>query len=265
MELSLKDRKVVITGAGDGIGRALALAFAEAGAQVAGCARSADRLKSLSTEIKGTGHLLETADVTNAEDIQQFFEKIEVSWDAVDTLVNNAGAIGKLATFFDLDDDDWQKAFEVNLLSAVRLSRAFIPVLKNSDFPGIINISSIAASRPGEIFPHYCAMKAGMSALSASLSTTLAKDGIRVNTVSPGPVWSRSWEQEAEQAAQASGKSQTEMAEEIRNSTASTVPLKRMGLPEDVTGLVLFLSSVHASWITGSNFVVDGGVLRQPY
>ncbi len=265
MELLLKDRKVVITGAGDGIGRALALAFAEAGAQVAGCARSADRLESLSAEVSGSGHLFETADITSAEDIARFKEKVESTFGGIDVLINNAGSIGKLATFFELDDDDWQEAFEVNLLSAARLSRAFIPALKDSNAASIINISSIAASRPGEIFPHYAAMKAGMSALTASLATTLATDGIRVNTVSPGPVWTRSWELEAEQAAQASGKNIAKMADEIRASTASTVPLKRMGLPEDVTGLVLFLASDHASWITGSNFVVDGGVLRQPY
>ncbi len=265
MKLTLQNRKVVITGAGDGIGRALALAFAEAGAKVAGCARSADRLESLSREISGDGHLFETADVKNVDDIQRFAEKVNATLGGVDVLVNNAGAIGKLATFFDLDDNDWQEAFEVNLLSAARLSRAFIPALKKSSAGAIINISSIAASRPGEIFPHYSAMKAGMSALSSSLSTTLAPDGIRVNTVSPGPVWTRSWELEAEQAAEVSGKNIAEMADEIRASTAETVPLKRMGLPEDVTGLVLFLASDRAGWITGSNFVVDGGVLRQPY
>lgn len=265
MELSLQDRKVVITGAGDGIGRALALAFAEEGARVAGCARSADRLESLSKEITGNDHLFETADIKSAEEIQRFADKVNQTLGGIDVLINNAGAIGKLATFFDLDDNDWQEAFEVNLLSAARLCRVFTPALKQSDTASIINVSSIAASRPGEIFPHYCAMKAGMSALSASLSTTLAADGIRVNTVSPGPVWTRSWEMEAEQAAQASGKPKTEMAEEIRASTGETVPLKRMGLPEDVTGLVLFLASDRASWVTGSNFVVDGGVLRQPY
>ena len=265
MKLSLENRKVAVTGAGDGIGRALALAFADAGARVAGCARSTDRLESLSNETQGEGHLFIPADVKRKEDIERFFGQVAEEFGGLDVLVNNVGAIGKLATFDALDDADWQEAFEVNLLSTVRFSRAFIPVLKKSTAPVIINISSIAASRPGEVFPHYCAMKAGMSALSSSLATTLAGDGIRVNTVSPGPVWSRSWDMEARQAAQAAGKTEAAMADEIRSGTAATVPLKRMGLPEDVTGIVLFLASGHASWITGANFVVDGGVLRQPY
>ncbi len=265
MKPSLKNRKVLVTGAGDGIGRALSLAFADADAQVAGCARSRDRLESLAKEATGDGHLFLPVDVRRNEDIESFAKTLAESFGGLDVLVNNVGAIGKLATFTELDDGDWQEAFEVNLLSAVRFSRAFIPVLKKSTAPVMINVSSIAASRPGEIFPHYCAMKAGLSALSASLATTLAGDGIRVNTVSPGPVWSRSWDLEAQQAAQGTGKPPAEMAEEIRNATAETVPLKRMGLPEDVTGVVLFLASENASWITGANFVVDGGVLRQPY
>lgn len=265
MKVLLDNRKVAVTGAGDGIGRALALALAAAGARVAGCARSQDRLESLSKEAEGEGHLFTTADVRRKEDIERFVKHITGDFDGLDVLINNVGGIGKLATFDGLDDADWQEAFEVNLMSAVRFSRAFIPVLKKSAAPAIINISSIAASRPGEIFPHYAAMKAGMSALSASLSITLAGDGIRVNTVSPGSVWTRSWDNEAREAAQAAGKTEEDMAAEIKSTTAAGIPLKRMGLPEDITGIVLFLASEHASWITGSNFVVDGGALRQPY
>ena len=265
MDTSLKGRKVVISGAGDGIGRALCLAFAKAGAQVAGFARSEDRLLDLAEEAEGTGHLFQTADATQSDDLRGFSEKAMEILDGVDILVNNVGDIGKLTTFFELSDEDWQRAFEVNLLSAVRLSREFIPELKKSDAPRLINISSIAASKPGEIFPHYSAMKAGLSALSASLSATLAADGIRVNTVSPGPVWTRSWDSEAQQAASVAGKNIQTMTESIRASTAESVPLKRMGLPEDVTGIVLFLASDQADWITGANFVVDGGVLRQPH
>ena len=150
-------------------------------------------------------------------------------------------------------------------MPAVRLCRLAVPDLKQSEAPCIINISSISGNRPGDVFPHYAAMKAGLSNLTASLAQTLAPDGIRVNTVAPGPVWTGSWAREAEEAAKQSGMPLNEIVGEMQRSTAETVPLKRMGLPEDITGLVLFLASDHAAWITGSHFTVDGGIVRNPY
>ncbi len=265
MDLNLKNRKVLITGVGDGIGREFALAFAEEGAQVAGCARTQNRLDSLSEEIVGENHLFRSVDVTQPESLKNFYSEMISQFKGLDILVNNVGNIGKLANFFDLTDEDWKESFEINLLSAVRLCRLCIPDLKQSNQPRIINISSIAGSRPMEIFPHYSAMKAGLSNLTSSLSQTLASDKILVNSISPGPVWSRSWEKEAQEGADHSGKSKEQMIREIQNGTSASIPLKRMGIPEDVSGLVLFLASKQANWITGTNFNVDGGVLQNPY
>lgn len=265
MNLDLKNRKVLITGAAEGIGRALALAFGKAGARVAGCARTEPRLHALEEEMEGQGHLFEAVDVTQPEQLQKFHDRVLEQLGGLDVLVNNVGAIGKLATFHELTDQDWQESFEINLLPAVRLCRLFIPTLKHSGAPRIINISSIAGSRPGDVFPHYSAMKAGLSNLTVSLAQTLAPDHILVNSVAPGPVWTRSWEIEARNAAKQTGKPLHEVEAEIKNATAETVPLKRMGVPEDVTGLVLFLASDHASWITATHFTVDGGINQNPY
>jgi len=265
MDLDLKDRKVLITGAGEGIGRALALAFGKAGAQVAGCARTQPRLHALEEEMEGKGHLFQTVDVTQPDQLQEFHDRVLEQLGGLDILVNNVGDIGKLATFHELTDQDWRDSFEINLLPAVRLCRMFIPTLKHSGAPRIINISSIAGSRPTQIFPHYSAMKAGLSNLTASLAQTLAEEHILVNSVSPGPVWSRSWEKDAQETVKQTGKPLHEVEEEIKSGTAQSVPLKRMGMPEDVTGLVLFLSSDHASWITATNFTVDGGITQNPY
>lgn len=265
MDINLKGRKVVVTGVGDGIGRALAFAFARAGAHVAGCSRSEQRLSSLSKEIEGSGHLFLPTDLTRMEDIQIFHDKAIKAFGHLDILVNNVGSVLKLKNFFDLSDQDWQDSFNINLLPGVRLSRLFIHALRRSGAPRIINISSIAGSRPGEIFPHYSAMKAALSNFTVSLANTLAKDKILVNTVSPGPVWSRSWEKQAADEADISGQDATAVAEEIRASTGNAVPLKRMGTPEDVVGLVLFLASDRASWITAANFPADGGILQDPY
>ena len=113
-------------------------------------------------------------------------------------LINNVGAILKLANFFELTDQDWEDSFQINLMSAVRLTRLCIPSLKQSTCSRIINISSIAAGNPQEVFPHYSAMKAGLSNFTVSLAQTLAADKILVNSISPGPVWSKSWEDEAQ-------------------------------------------------------------------
>ncbi|MEE9259111.1 MAG: SDR family oxidoreductase [Nitrospinaceae bacterium] len=261
MDVDLTGRKVAITGVGDGIGRSLALAFGLAGARVAGCARSRNRLDAVSSEIEGGGHLFHPADLTRPGELNDFYEKTAEAFGGLDVLVNNVGAILKLGNFFDLTDQDWQDSFDVNLMPAVRLSRLFIPQLRRSPAPRIINISSVAAIRPGEPFPQYSAMKAGLSNLTVSLAKTLAPDKIIVNSVSPGPVWTRSWENEAEAAAEESGEPLSKVKKDIQSSTAQTVLLERMGVPEDVTGIVLFLASDSARWITATNFTVDGGII----
>ena len=254
---------MIITGAGDGIGRALALAFAKEGALVAVCARSQDRLDSLSGEIESAGHLFISADLGKVEGVEAFHESVMKQLGQVDVLINNVGAILKLANFFELTDQDWEDSFQINLMSAVRLTRLCIPSLKQSTCARIINISSIAAASPKEFFPHYSAMKAGLSNFTVSLAQTLAPDQIRVNSISPGPVWSKSWEDVARE--QSNGSSLEQTRKEIMEQTGKTIPLNRMGMPEDLTGLALFLASDQSAWITATNFTVDGGLTRNPF
>jgi len=261
MGLNLKNRKVVITGASDGIGRALALAFAKEGAQVAICARNQGRLDSLSNEIEGA-HFF-AADLGKVEGVAAFHKSVMQQLGQVDVLINNVGAILKLVNFFELTDQDWEDSFQINLMSAVRLTRLCIPSLKQSTCARIINISSIAAASPQEVFPHYSAMKAGLSNFTVSLAQTLAPDKILVNSISPGPVWSKSWEDEAK--AQCNGSSMEQTKKEIMEQTGKTIPLNRMGMPEDLTGLALFLASEQSAWITATNFNVDGGLTRNPF
>ena len=265
MKLNLKDRKVVITGGGDGIGRSLALAFAEEGSRVGVCARSEGRLNSLAKEISNGGHVFYPADLTKRDDLEAFHEAVIKGLGSLDVLINNVGGILKLASFYDLNDDDWEKSFQLNLMPAVRLTRLFTNSLKLSEAPRIINISSIAAIKSNDIFPHYSAMKAALSNLTSSLAKILAPEKILVNSISPGPVWSRSWEVEAESMAKQSGTNIKTARAEIQSQTAQIVPLKRMGVPEDVTGIALFLASHHANWITASNFTVDGGIVGDTF
>ena len=265
MDIDLKNRKVVITGVSEGIGRSLALAFGEAGAKVAGSARNSERLHAIESEISGAGHFFCSADFSKSDDIQRFFNETISAMGGVDILINNVGSIQKLAGFFDLSDEDWQKVFDLNLMSAVRACRLFSSSLKQSVSPRIINITSVAASRPGDVFPHYSAVKAGLCNLTISLARALASDKVLVNSVSPGPVWSKSWDDEAKNIAEKSGNDLQGIVDEMRTSSAETLLLKRMGVPDDVTGLVLFLASDLSGWITASNFTVDGGFNQNPY
>ena len=142
MDINLKNRKVVITGVSEGIGRSLALAFGEAGAHVAGSARNRERLSAIESKISGTGHFFSSADFSKSDDIQTFHNKAISAMGGVDILINNVGSIQKLAGFFDLSDEDWQEVFDVNLMSAVRACRLFSSSLKQSVSPRIINITS---------------------------------------------------------------------------------------------------------------------------
>ena len=259
----MKNQKVILTGAAHGIGRALALAFAKEGAQVAGCSRGWEALECLSKEMEGSGHVFFAADLSKPKGVEEFFNEVQSIFNGIDVLINNVGAVLKLANFFEVSDEDWENSFQVNLMSAVRLSRLSIPELRKSSCPRIINISSIAASHPQDIFPHYNAMKAALSNFTISLAQTLAGNKICVNSISPGPIWSRSWEQEA--ATQAKTSSVEDVKKNIMDQTGKNIPLKRMGTPEDLTGLALFLASEQSSWITATNFVIDGGLTRDPF
>ena len=258
--MNLKDRKVIITGASQGIGKALAIAAAFAGAQIAVCARKQEPLDALAKEIEGEGHLFFSADLGKPKGVEDFYKNAFQKLGKIDVLINNVGTILKLANFFDLTDEDWEESFQINLMSAVRLVRLSIPSLKQSPSARIINISSIAAASPQDVFPHYSAMKAGLSNFTVSLAQTLAPDNILVNSISPGPVWSKSWDNETK-----GSESPEKVKQEIMQQTGETIPLKRMGMPEDLTGLTLFLASEESRWITATNFTVDGGLTRNPF
>ena len=118
---SLKNRKIIVTGAADGIGKAIALAFGKEGAQVAGCSRGAGGLDALAKEIEGSGHIFFAADLSKPEGVNAFFNKVQDVFGGIDILVNNVGAVLKLGNFFEVSDEDWENSFQLNLMSAFRL------------------------------------------------------------------------------------------------------------------------------------------------
>jgi 3-oxoacyl-[acyl-carrier protein] reductase len=262
MDLGLKDKVVLVTGASKGIGRAIAEAFAAEGAKVAISARGAEELQKAASEIAAGSDaevLGVTADASKADDISRMVGEVVERFGTVHVLVNNAGGVSAFAPFDDLTDQDWLDALTFNLLSAVRATRAVLPYMKKQKWGRIINISSESGSQPDAFMPHYNASKAAMNNLTKSLSKSYALDGILVNTVSPAFIMTPLVEGMLQKLANEQGVSPEEVKEQFLSTTRPHIELKRPGESEEVASAVVYLASERASFITGSNLRVDGG------
>jgi NAD(P)-dependent dehydrogenase (short-subunit alcohol dehydrogenase family) len=174
-------------------------------------------------------------------------------------LVNNVGGADKLAPFEEISDEDWINAFQLNVLSTVRVIRATVPSMQHQHWGRIINISSESATQPYPVMPHYTAAKAAITNLTKSLSKAYARDGILVNTVSPALTWTPL----VEQIFTAQAKAQGITLQEFQQAFVSEnrIELGRPGMPEEVASAVVYLASEAASFITGTNLRVDGGTI----
>ncbi len=184
---NIQGMRILITGASQGIGRALALACAARGAKVMVAARKEDLLKELQQQVRGQGHSLEyvVADVTSAEDRPKMVEAARQAFGGLDILVNNAG-IGATGHFADTEEETMRKIFEVNVFGLTETTRAFLPMLKQGNKPAIVNISSVAGKRGLPARNAYSASKFAVQGFSEALRAELAKDGVDVLVVCPG-------------------------------------------------------------------------------
>jgi 3-oxoacyl-[acyl-carrier protein] reductase len=238
--------RVVVAGGSRGIGRSMALAFAQAGATVSICARGAAALEETRQAIVAQGATAhaQSCDLADAAAIDAYVTNAAAALGGIDVLVNNASGYG-----FDETDEGWLAGFNVDLMAAVRASRAALPYLKASPQPCILHTSSIAALRPRASGAPYAAVKAALSQYTTSQALALAENRIRVNAIAPGSVafadglWER---RKLEQP-------------ELYRATLARIPFGRFGLPEEIAHAALFLASPFAGWITGQTLVVDGG------
>ena len=253
MDIDLKNRKVVITGASDGIGRSLALAFGEAGAHVAGCARNSDRLDSIEKEIDGIRHFFSSADFSKSKDIQVFHDEVISALGGVDVLVNNAG-IQHYGSVIETTEEEWDQVLGVNLKSIFLCSKYCIPEIQKQGSGSVINIASVQGIASQKRVCPYSASKGGAISLTRNMAIDFAEDNIRVNCVCPGSIDTPL----LRAAAELTGNSQQAIEE-----WADAHVLKRLGQPEEVAQVVLFLASNKASFITGAAYVVDGGLITQ--
>lgn len=261
MELGLAGKVVLVTGSSKGIGRSIAAAFAREGCNVVLNGRHAAELEAAAAEMRGASGAVHAvvADVTEAEGAKRVVEETVRRFGTIHVLVNNAGGVGRFAAFAELTDDEWLDVFKLNVLSAVRATRAALPHMQKQKWGRIINISSESGTQPDPIMPHYNSSKAALNSLTKSLSKAYGKDGILINTVSPAFIRTPLVEEMFEQQAKARGVSPDEVEKILLREFRPNIVLGRAGKSDETAGIVVFLASEQASFITGSNYRVDGG------
>lgn len=258
MDLGLKGRKAVVTGGSKGLGKAIADELAREGADIAICARSESEVAAAAESLKEHGGevFARAADVTDPEQVDSFMTEAGDALGGIDILVNNAGR-ARPGTFATLSDEDWKGDLDVKLFSMIRCSRAALPFLRSSGAPRIININAVQAKSPDPRFFATSTNRAACLAFTKTLSLELAPENVLVNAVNIGfvvtPQWANIHQHRAPQLSE----------DEFFDSLAEAeVPLKRFGRPEEVSGIVAFLASDRASYITGAMIDVAGGMGR---
>lgn len=262
MNLALTGRVALVTGGSKGIGRAIVKGLAEEGARVAATARGVESLQTMAKELCDWEILTIPADATDQHAVSSAVNSVIETYGGLDILVNNVGGAVRFGGFPDLADADWRSAFDLNVLSVVHFVRAAEPYLRKSANGRIINISSIAGVQPGTFNPHYTVTKAATINLSKFLANYFVKAGVLVNVVCPGPVHSEAWDDNVRRLASERSIPVEDAWQQVEREESAKIPLGRVGEGNDVAGLVAFLASNKANWITGSCFHVNGGKLR---
>ena len=260
MDLGLRGKVALVAGASQGIGRATALGFAREGAKVSICARGEARLNETAAMIRresGVGVLAEAADMSRLEDIQRFVAGTVERFGRLDIVVTNAGGPPP-GEFMKFTDEDWQKAFHLSFMSALRLTREAVPHMRKVGGGRVINITSYAVKEPIAGLVLSNAVRSGVIGLAKSLSRELARDNILVNNVCPGRIDT----ERARKLNQARAERLKKPVEEIDREMAAEIPLGRYGTAEETANLIVFLGSDKASYVTGTTIQIDGGLVR---
>ena len=254
MELGLKGRVAIVTGASKGIGRAVAMELAGEGCDLAISARGLDELNKVREQVlaRGVRCIVRHVDITKPADIETLVSGVRTEFGRLDILVNNAGG-ARPGTFATLTDDDFHSDYDLKVLGQIRCTRSALPLLERSPAPRVININAIVGRVVSPGLFATATHRAACYAINKSLAQELGPKGILVNCVNIGYVLTPQWENIRNRLA--SGKSMDDFTAE----RAKGVPLGRFGTPEEVSGLVAFLASDRASYISGASIDVGGG------
>jgi NAD(P)-dependent dehydrogenase (short-subunit alcohol dehydrogenase family) len=255
----LNNKVAVVTGGGRGIGRAIALACAQAGADLVLASRSLDRLEETRAEILRMGReaLVVPTDITQEQSVRELSERALERFGRVDILVNNSGITGPVKPLWEVSLDEWNDAIAVNVTGAFLCCRAFLPTLIERRSGSIIFIGSMTGKRPLYGRTTYATGKLGLVGMARTLAWEVGEYGIRVNVVSPGAVAGERLEGVFRSQAQVQGIT----VEEARRAFTAGSPLNRLVSPNDIASAVVFLASDLAASITGEDLNVSAGVV----
>jgi NAD(P)-dependent dehydrogenase (short-subunit alcohol dehydrogenase family) len=257
----LENRVAIVTGGAKGIGRGIALRFAAEGCDVVVNARHIESARDVASEIKALRRraLAIKADVSRSDDVAAMVDRTIKEFGKIDILVNNAGGTGLAAdsAIEDTSEEDWDRIVDINLKGQFLCCRAVVPFMKKNKYGKIINVSSMGAIQPPAPIVHYHAAKGGVLSMTRNLAFELAPFNITVNAILPGPIKSEFF---TEMLAAMS----KEEGEAFFRMLGKRVPLGRMGTPEEVAGVALFLASELSSYVTGDAINCGGGLPLSP-
>ena len=267
MELDLKNKVAVILASSKGLGLACAKEFYREGAHVIICSRSEENLKIAVNRIKKV-HSGETenrvvsvkTDLSNSKEIENLVNTILEEFDRIDIVVHNAGGPPS-APLIEISQEDWKNSIDLNLLSFIRTCKLVIPIMKYQQYGRIIAITSVSVKQPLQNLVLSNTTRLGIVGFAKTLATEHAKDNILVNVVCPGLTLTDRMKELINITVQNTGKS----VEEVEKGWTDQIPLGRLGKPEELANLVVFLASEKASYITGTTIQVDGGFVKSPF
>jgi NAD(P)-dependent dehydrogenase (short-subunit alcohol dehydrogenase family) len=246
----LQDKVALITGAGTGIGRAIAIAFGKEGASVGLIGRRRNLLEAVAREIGNIGLVIQ-ADVAEKSDIDRAIKEIVNSFGGLNVIVNNAGVL-HIGTSEQITDDQWDETFNVNVRGVWQVSKSALPYLRQQGGGSIINIASVLGVNGARNRGAYAASKGAVVLLTKCMALDHGSENIRVNAICPGFVETELTQQVFAQAPD---------PETVRRERTAVHPIGRLGQPQDIAGLAVFLASDESAWVTGAVLPVDGGYL----
>jgi 3-oxoacyl-[acyl-carrier protein] reductase len=255
MDLGLKDCRAFVAGASKGLGKACAKALAGEGARVFICSRNGAELKRAAAEIGAAG--FSAADVSRLEDVKRVVAEAIAALGGLDCLITNAGG-PPTAPFEKAGDGDWDTAYQLNLMSAVRLIREALPALKASRRGRIVNLTGYGVKEPLTDLVVSDSIRAGVTVMAKTIASDLAPYGITVNNIAPGPIMTDRLTEILSARAESLGTTPDALFKRLSQS----IPVRRMGQPNEIGDLCAYLCSPQAGYLTGQTIVVDGGVNR---
>lgn len=255
--MRLQDKVAFITGGGQGIGRAVALACAREGADIAMAAPNTDDMERVCTEVRALGRRAQAwfLDLREGQQVPGVRDEVLKAFGHVDVLVNNSGIPGVTAAVHELDEADWDEVMEINLKGVYRVSKAFLPSMIDRRRGAVVNVASMVGQRGYPMRSPYCVSKWGLIGLTLTMALELSPHGIRCNAVAPGAVSGQRLDRVFEGLARVRGGT----PEQVREAMVQSIPLHKIVDPEEVAPACVYLASEDARMVTGEVLNITGG------